>query len=277
MAASTFAEAWRRLSAHEGGFVHHPADPGGPTHYGITLAVYRRVRKADATAADLRAMTAAEAAAIYRRHYWDALCCDDLPAGVDYAVFDYGVNSGVGRAGKVLRRLLGLPDRTHAVTAEVLAAVAGRDAGRLIEALCDERLAFLKRLKTWPAFGRGWARRVAEVRAAALAMAGSAAAPAPAPSPAHAPGKGEVPPPKAAKEALRTGAPLAGGGALAAAREWVAAHPFETALLVAALAAAVVLGLRLLAARHRRRQEAAIPGTPVVPACPLVSHAGVTP
>ena len=71
----------------------------------------------------------------------------------------------------MLRRLLGLPDNTTAVTDEVLCAVAKRDLRTLIAAVNDERLAFLKGLKTWPVFGAGWARRVAEVRAAALGMA----------------------------------------------------------------------------------------------------------
>ncbi|MEG9460375.1 MAG: hypothetical protein MIN82_29285, partial [Methylobacterium ajmalii] len=40
----------------------------------------------------------------------------------------------------------------------------------LVNALCDGRLAFLRALSTWPRFGRGWGRRVEEVRAAALAL-----------------------------------------------------------------------------------------------------------
>ena len=116
-----------------------------------------------------------EAKAIYRGKYRDALRCDELPAGVDYAVFDYGMNSGIGRAGKVLRRTLKLSDDTHVVTNAVLAAVRQRDAAALVRAICDERIAFLKRLKTWPVFGAGWGRRVAEVRAAALSMAASGA------------------------------------------------------------------------------------------------------
>src|SRR5262249_47851211 len=108
--------------------------------------------------------------AIYRQKYWDALRCDDLPAGVDYAVFDYGVNSGIGRAAKVLQRLV-----ATAVDGEVgpatIAAVKRANAAALIEAICDERLAFLRGLRTWRTFGKGWGRRVREVRAAALAMA----------------------------------------------------------------------------------------------------------
>ena len=67
------------------------------------------------------------------------------------------------------------PINTAAITDEVLRAVAKRDLRTLIAAVNDERLVFLKGLKTWPVFGAGWARRVAEVRAAALRMADVAA------------------------------------------------------------------------------------------------------
>lgn len=179
MTATNYDEALRCLLAHEGGYSNHPSDPGGPTHFGITIADYRRYLKPDATAADIRAMTVADAKAIYRARYWDAQHCDELPAGVDYAVFDYGVNSGIGRSGKVLRRMLSLPDTTGKVSNDVVTAARRVDARMLVEAICDERLRFLKSLKTWPVFGKGWGRRVAEVRAAALTMAARAAPPPP--------------------------------------------------------------------------------------------------
>ncbi len=171
MAAASYDEALRRLLIHEGGYTNHPSDPGGPTNFGITIHDYRKYVKPDAIAADVRAMRAEEAKAIYRARYWDAQRCDELPGGLDYAVFDYGVNSGVGRSGKVLRRLLKLTDASSTVTDDVIAAAQRADAKKLIAALCDERLAFLQRLKTWPVFGKGWGRRVAEVKAAALVMA----------------------------------------------------------------------------------------------------------
>lgn len=173
MAGATYDGALKRLLAHEGGYTNHPSDPGGPTNFGITIHDYRRYLKAGATAADVRAMRLGEATAIYRSKYWDAVRGDDLPAGVDYAVFDYGVNSGVGRAVKVLQRLLGLADDGRMSDA-VVAAVGRHSAADLIGRMCDERMAFLKRLRTWPVFGAGWGRRVREVRAAALAMAKNA-------------------------------------------------------------------------------------------------------
>ncbi|MDB5502812.1 MAG: hypothetical protein JWR89_2714 [Tardiphaga sp.] len=177
MAQSSFEAALSRLLRDEGGYTDHPSDPGGPTNFGITLADARRYWKADASAADVRALPLSVAREIYRKRYWAALRCDELPAGVDYAVFDYGVNSGVARAGRVLRRRLGLPDSPASVDATVIAAARRADATKLVRALCAERLAFLKALKTWPVFGRGWSRRVAGVEAAALAMV-TAASPA---------------------------------------------------------------------------------------------------
>ena len=107
---STFETCLSLLLVHEGGYTNHPSDPGGPTNFGITIEDYRRYVKVNATAADVRRMRLDEAKIIYREKYWDAQRCDELPAGVNYAVFDYGVNSGTGRSGKVLRRMLGLPD-----------------------------------------------------------------------------------------------------------------------------------------------------------------------
>jgi lysozyme family protein len=95
MAASSREFAIAKVLEHEGGYSNHPDDPGGPTNFGITIADYRRYRKSDATAADVRVMRLDEAKAIYRAAYWDVMHCDSLPAGPDYAVFDYGVNSGV--------------------------------------------------------------------------------------------------------------------------------------------------------------------------------------
>jgi uncharacterized protein (TIGR02594 family) len=184
MAASTYDEVLRRLLAHEGGYTNHPSDPGGPTNFGITIYDYRKYAKPNATAADVRAMSVDEAKAIYRKRYWDAQRCDELPAGVDYSLFDYGVNSGIGRSGKVLRRICGLPDDTSAITDQVLASARTRDPKVLVAAICDARLAFLESLTTWPVFGRGWARRVAEVKAVSLALAGRAQGVTPSPAPA---------------------------------------------------------------------------------------------
>jgi lysozyme family protein len=230
MAATIFDDALRRLLMHEGGYSNHPSDPGGPTKFGITIHDYRKYVKLDATADDVRAMPLADAKAIYREKYWDALRCDDLPAGLDYAVFDYGVNSGITRAAKVLQRLLGLPDNGR-MSDSVIAAATARDAADLVALLCDERLAFLKRLRTWPVFGAGWSRRVAEVRRAALAMANGAEDSG---AVSQAQGRGEVPLRKTVRRVTTGAIAVVGGAAANAVHQAGAAWPFVIACVVAA-------------------------------------------
>jgi lysozyme family protein len=250
MASSTYDEALRRLLVHEGGYTNHPSDPGGPTNFGITIGDYRRYVKPDATADDIRAMRIDDAKAIYRSKYWNALRCDALPAGLDYAVFDYGVNSGTARAARVLHRLVGMPDDTR-VTSALLAAIRKRETRDLIVQLCDERLAFLQRLKTWPIFGAGWSRRVREVRSAALAIAGGTALPR------HCgplPGKGAVPVNKAAQRTTAGGV-AAGGAVVAQQAHDAGVRPAVIAIILIvtiALAAAAWLWWR---ARAKHQQD----------------------
>lgn len=170
MAASSYDEALRRLLVHEGGYSDHPQDAGGPTMYGITIHDYRKYVNPHGTADDVRTMPLAVAKKIYREKYWNEMNCDNLPAGIDYAVFDYGVNSGVGRAPKVLQRIVG-EAQDGVIGARTIAAAAKMNAADVINRMCDERIAFLRGLSNWGAFGKGWSRRVSEVRAAALVMA----------------------------------------------------------------------------------------------------------
>ncbi len=208
--------------------------------------------KPGATAADVRAMRLDEARRIYRSKYWDALRCDELPPGVDYAVFDYGVNSGISRSGKVLRRVLHLGDASHAVTDGVIAAVQARKPRDLIAAICDERIAFLRRLKTWPVFGAGWGRRVAEVRAVALAMANRK--PPESTAAASNPGKGVVPRNTVAQQTT-AGVVVAAGAATAQQTHSAGARPAVVVAIVVLAIAAACAGWWLWSRRAKQQQE----------------------
>jgi lysozyme family protein len=164
-----FDEALERVLASEGGFVNHPRDPGGPTNRGITLATFSAFKRKPQTIDALKAITEDDVAAIYRAQYWNAVKGDDLPAGLDYALFDYAVNSGAGRAIRDLQAAIGVTV-DGVMGAMTLAAIRSRDPAQIIASIQDRRLAFLKTLKTWRTFGRGWASRVEIVRTAALAM-----------------------------------------------------------------------------------------------------------
>lgn len=172
MAEDRFSACLDHVLMHEGGYVDHPDDPGGATNMGITrktLARWRRVSPWSALPkSEVAALSREEAAAIYRALYWSATKAGSMPAGLDLALFDLAVNSGVDRALRMLQTVLGVA-ADGVVGPVTLAALENADVAKTINALCDRRLGFLGRLKTFATFGRGWTRRVAAVRAAALA------------------------------------------------------------------------------------------------------------
>lgn len=171
------------LEEYEGGFVDHPSDPGGATNRGVTQAVYDSFRRSRGEhPLSVRLLRDEEHAAIYRERYWETVRGDDLPGGVDLAAFDAAVNSGPARAGRWLQKAAGVkPD--GAVGPVTLAAVNAADPLVLIHDMLDRRLAFLKRLRTWSTFGRGWERRVVSVRERAVSLARREAAAPPSPPP----------------------------------------------------------------------------------------------
>lgn len=165
----TYQEAISKVFEDEGGYSNDADDPGGPTNWGITIADARMYWKSNATSSDVRRMPKSVAEEIYRKHYAIPLHYDDLPAGVDYAVLDFGINSGISRSAKYLQTIIGVnPDGT--IGPGTLAAVTKSDPKALINRFYDKRLAFLQGLGTWSTFGRGWSRRCSEGRALALSM-----------------------------------------------------------------------------------------------------------
>jgi lysozyme family protein len=206
MTAANFPASLKLVLVHEGGYVNHPADPGGATMKGVTQAVYDAYRRRGGEALrSVRMITNVELQAIYRDQYWRTIHADEMPEGVDYCLFDYAVNSGAGRAVKDLQRALGCKV-DGVVGMGTLSALAAADDARLVNDVCDRRLRFLKSLRTWKIFGKGWAGRVAGVRASALAMAAGHPTPAPAPVTAapEAVAAAAVKAPEAAQAQLKT-------------------------------------------------------------------------
>lgn len=165
---TNFNECLELVLKHEGGFVNHPKDPGGATNRGVTQKVYDAYRKTRARPIQsVKFISEDEVKAIYKFQYWDRVQGDFLPRGLDYAVFDFAVNSGVGRASKYLQACVGV--KQDGVIGAMTIAAIGKPAN-VINAICDRRLSFLRNLDTFLTFGRGWTRRVVEVRKHALEM-----------------------------------------------------------------------------------------------------------
>jgi lysozyme family protein len=165
-----FERALSAVLKHEGGYSNHPEDKGGPTNKGVTLANFRAFVKPGGTVEDLKKLTVAQAGVVYRRHYWDEVMGNDLPDGVDYAVFDFAVNSGPSRAAKFLQKVVGVAEDGK-IGPVTLKAAKAMDAPTLVNRLLDARMAWLQGLSNFPTFGRGWTSRVAGVRALALELA----------------------------------------------------------------------------------------------------------
>jgi lysozyme family protein len=157
----------------EGGYVDDPADPGGATNMGITLATLRQWSDdPDLGPPQVEDMTQRTAAAIYHVMYWNPLRADALPAGVDLSVFDFGVNAGIWRSARLLQQSLGFSGDAvdGCVGPETLAAAAKADPRLVIEDLAERQAAYYRGLGDFAIFGRGWLARTDARRAAALAM-----------------------------------------------------------------------------------------------------------
>lgn len=151
-----FDECHRITAAWEGGWSNHKADPGGKTMYGVTEAVYHDwLRRQGRPASPVRDIKMAEALKIYRDLYWAPTAVKyNLFPGVDLAVYDAAVNSGVSRGVKWLKESVG--SNNHAET---------------VKRICRRRLSFMQSLAIWKTFGKGWGNRVADVEAKGVKMA----------------------------------------------------------------------------------------------------------
>ncbi len=250
MTAGNWPICEARVREHEGGNSDDPRDPGGRTSRGTIQrewTAYVAHHPGEKLPSDVWQAPDSAITDIYRTKYWDALRCDDLPAGVDYAVLDYGINSGIARAAKVLQRLVGVAIDGKIGPATLIAA-AHVDARKLVDQICDERLAFLQSLSTWPAFGRGWGRRVREVRALAHKMASEAPASTAqaerVPEPTPTPSLTSKPMPVPAKIGLWAAIVATAGGVA----HWLGDHVLLTSAAV--IAAAILAPFLLSHLKH---------------------------
>lgn len=165
-----FERALPILLDQEGGYVNHPSDPGGRTNLGVTQAVWEEWTGRKATEAEMRGLTVADVAPLYRKRYWDAVKGDDLPPGTALTVFDFGVNAGPARAIRYLQITVdATPDGK--IGPQTLAKVKERTDESIVREYAEHRRNYYRRLKTFPTFGKGWLRRVNHIEAEALKLA----------------------------------------------------------------------------------------------------------
>lgn len=157
----------------EGGYTNHPNDPGGPTNFGIIQAEYSKWIGRAATISDMKEMKRETAEQIYLSKYWTRVRCDEVPSGLDYLLFDFGVNAGTKQAVKTLQRCLNVdPDGfIGPLTMSAIQTHAGPD---LVELFTEAKRNFYVSISTTKpklkVFLKGWFNRCDETRLRALAM-----------------------------------------------------------------------------------------------------------
>ena len=174
-----FTAALDHILKHEAGFQDDPRDEGnklpdgrrGCTNLGVTQAVWETYVGHKVSTADMKALTPAKVAPLYKHKYWDVVHGDDLPSGVDYIVFDFAINSGTGRAIKFLQHIAKvLPDGS--VGPKTLSAVSAMDSNLIIKEYSLAKEAFYRSLRSFSIYGKGWLARTSAVDATAKTLIG---------------------------------------------------------------------------------------------------------
>lgn len=147
-----FERAVAIVLEREGGYVNDPRDPGGETKYGISKRAY--------PALDIAALTVDDAKAIYRRDYWDACQCGQMPADVALLVFDCAVNQGVDTAKRLLQEAAGVTVDGAIGPKTIAAAVVRKDLAREFVVLRAWRYEINRNEEV---YGKGWFRRLFHV------------------------------------------------------------------------------------------------------------------
>ena len=97
---SAFDKCIEVILKNEGGYVNHPADPGGETNFGIAKRFFPGV--------DIKNLTKEQAIGIYHANYWKPMNLDGIWDGeLVLQVFDFGVNAGKRRSIRTLQRIVG--------------------------------------------------------------------------------------------------------------------------------------------------------------------------
>lgn len=133
-----------------------PKEPGGASRYGVSIDTLSKYLKRQATIQDLMALTPPTVAQIYKQLYADPIGFDKLPAGLNYAALDFGINSG-------LAHVDGL-DNMAGVKDAVTEALKMQGAQAQIDKLCELRLKWLQGRDDWPTYKKGWTARIDRVR-----------------------------------------------------------------------------------------------------------------
>lgn len=174
---SNWEKSFNLVISHEGGFSDDPRDKGnrmrdgrpGSTMLGCTQENWEHYIGRKVTHDEMRRLTKEDVKPLYKKNYWDVVMGDVLCAGLDYAAFDFAINAGPFASRKLIQKALG-------ITADgifgplTLKAIKESNGADLIEKFSKEKEAYYRSLSDFNIYGKGWLRRVAEVKATATQL-----------------------------------------------------------------------------------------------------------
>ena len=168
-----FDFSFNHILKSEGGYVWDKDDSGGETNFGVTKQAWSEYLGRPIQDGEMKALTPDVIKPFYKKMYWDKLCCDDLPQGVDYAVFDFGVNAGTSRSAKFLQRAVGAVS-DGVIGQGTLGKVKTMNAGALLKSFSSQKEKFYNTIvennPTQSKFLKGWMNRVASIQTTAETM-----------------------------------------------------------------------------------------------------------
>ncbi len=136
----------------EGDISDDPKDSGGLTKFGISQKAHPEL--------DIRSLTLAEAKEIYRKDYWNACKCNELPAPLAIILFDSAVNQGTKIAIRSLQKALDV-NVDGIVGPQTIAAAHRVSLGPVVTEFIARRAYQYALHPSVPMFGLGWYRRLA--------------------------------------------------------------------------------------------------------------------
>jgi lysozyme family protein len=168
-----FDMSFDRVMQSEGGYVWDKDDAGGETNLGVTIGAWGAYLGRAIQPGEMAKLTKSDVKPFYKSMYWDKVKGDELPAGVDYAAFDFAVNAGTARAAKFLQRSVGAVD-DGVIGSGTLGLIAKADPAKLLDNFTDQKQRFYNGLAannpSQQKFLKGWLARVDRVQDTAESM-----------------------------------------------------------------------------------------------------------
>jgi lysozyme family protein len=164
-----FKECLELVLKSEGGYVDDPRDPGGMTNLGVTKRSLEEWLGHDVDEKFMRNLTPEMAAPFYEQKYWRPCYAGVLPRGLNLLMFSMAVNTGPGRAVKLLQSAIGCVS-DGVIGQRTRELISASNIATLIVKFSETRREYYRQLKTFPVFGKGWLARVDREEREALQM-----------------------------------------------------------------------------------------------------------